>query len=344
MKLSKRLSCAFLALVLLVSCFSITAAAKGDVKHGVAFTTGSNLRLREKASTSSKILDTAPKGEVVVVVSKTGKWYKVIYNLQEGYMHSDYLNVVKKENAELGYGVINGTSVNLRKGPGTSYGSVAKGTIGDKAYIIGINDGWYKVIFGEKICYIRSDFMDLTEFPYENKKSDKSPLFFKGGKTTGVAVSADALNASQKVETVKPEKEEAVEEPKKEEVVQVSLGDQIVSKAKTCLGVPYVWNGTSMKGFDCSGLVYYVLKELGYSPKRTSSDQYKMGTYVSKSKLQPGDLVFFAGTYKSGISHVGIYIGDGKFIHSPHSGDVVKISDLNSNYYTNHYYGARRIG
>ena len=157
----------------------------------------------------------------------------------------------------------------------------------------------------------------------------------------------DALKAAQeaeKSETAKPEKEEVVEEPKKEEVVQVSLGDQIVAKAKTCLGVPYVWNGTSMKGFDCSGLVYYVLKSLGYSPNRSSVDQYKMGSYVSKSNLKPGDLVFFAGTYKSGISHVGIYIGNGQFIHSPHSGDVVKISDLNSSYYKAHYYGARRIG
>ena len=335
MKFSKRLICAFLVLVTVISCISITAAAKGDVKYGVAFTTGSNLRLRSKASTNSTILDTAPKGDVAVVISKSGDWYKVIYNLQEGYMHSDYLKVVTKENAELGYGVVNGTSVNLRKGPGTSYSSVAKATKGDKAYIIGINTGWYKVIYGENICYIRSDYMDLTEIPYENKDSKKSPLFFRGGKSTGTAVSADALKVAQ---DIAGEDTPVVKEPSK------TLGEQIVAKAKTCMGVPYVRGGQSMKGFDCSGLVYYVLKNLGYSPNRTSADQYKMGTYVSKSKLEPGDLVFFAGTYKSGISHVGIYIGDGKFIHSPHTGDVVKISDLNSSYYTNHYYGARRIG
>ena len=335
MKFSKRLMCAFLVLVTVISCISITAAAKGDVKYGVAFTTGSNLRLRSKASTNSTILDTAPKGDVAVVISKSGDWYKVIYNLQEGYMHSDYLKVVTKENAELGYGVVNGTSVNLRKGPGTSYSSVAKATKGDKAYIIGINTGWYKVIYGENICYIRSDYMDLTEIPYENKDSKKSPLFFRGGKSTGTAVSADALKVAQ---DIAGEDTPVVKEPSK------TLGEQIVAKAKTCMGVPYVRGGQSMKGFDCSGLVYYVLKNLGYSPNRTSADQYKMGTYVSKSKLQPGDLVFFAGTYKSGISHVGIYIGDGKFIHAPHSGDVVKISDLNSSYYKSHYYGARRIG
>ena len=334
MKFSKRLISALLVLVTVISCISITAAAQGDVKYGVAFTTGSSLRLRSKASTSSTILDTAPKGDVAVVISKSGDWYKVIYNMQEGYMHSDYLNVVTKENAELGYGVVNGSSVNMRKGPSTSYASVAKANKGDKAYIIGINTGWYKVIYGENICYIRSDFLDLTEIPYENKDSKKSPLFFRGGKSTGTPVSAEALKVAQNIAT---EDTPVVEATK-------SLGDQIVAKAKTCMGVPYVRGGESMKGFDCSGLVYYVLKNLGYSPNRTAATQYKMGSYVSKSTLKPGDLVFFAGTYKSGISHVGIYVGDGKFIHSPHTGDVVKISDLNSSYYKSHYYGARRIG
>ena len=91
-------------------------------------------------------------------------------------------------------------------------------------------------------------------------------------------------------------------------------------------------------------MVYYVLKTLGFSPYRSTGDQYKMGTYVSKGDLKTGDLVFFAGTYKSGISHVGIYVGNGKFIHAPSSGDVVKYSDLTTGYYAEHYYGARRIG
>ena len=326
MNISKRLISAVLVLVLLVSGVSITAAAKGDVKYGVAFVTGSGLRLRSKATTNSTTIDSASKGEVAVVLSKSGDWYKVIYNLQEGYMHSDYLNISTKENTELGYGVVNGSNVNLRKGPSTIHSTVAKASKGDKAYVIGINTGWYKVIYGEKICYIRSDFLDLTEIPYENRESSKSPLFFRNGKSTGVPVSADALKAAQ------------------DAGVTVPLGEQMVEIAKKCLGVPYVWGGESMKGFDCSGLVYYVLKNLGYSPNRTASTQYKMGTYVEKSDLQAGDLVFFAGTSKSGISHVGIYVGDGKFIHAPHTGDVVKYSDLTSGYYANHYYGARRIG
>ena len=326
MKFSKRLLCLLLTVVTLVSCISITAAAKGDVKHGIAFVTGSGLRLRSKATTNSATLDSASKGEVAVVLDKSGDWYKVIYNQQEGYMHADYLEVSTKENVELGYGVVNGSSVNLRKGPGTTYATVAKAAKGDQAYIIGINTGWYKVIYGENVCYVRSDYMDLTEVPYENKDSAKSPLFFRGGKSTGVPVSASALKDAQNV------------------VTPSNVGDKMVEIAKKCLGVPYVWGGESMRGFDCSGLVYYVLKNLGYSPNRTASTQYKMGTYVAKSDLKAGDLVFFAGTSASGISHVGIYVGEGKFIHAPSTGDVVKYSDLTSGYYANHYYGARRIG
>lgn len=330
MKISKRIISAVLAVVLLMGTIAITAAAQGDVKYGIAFVTGSGLRLRAKANTSATIVDTASKGEVAVVVSKQGEWYKVIYNLQEGYMHSDYLSVATKENAELGYGSVNGTTVNLRSGPSTSYEAVDQASFGETAYIIGLNEGWYKVIYEEKICYIRSDFMDLTEIPYENNDSPKSPLFFRNGKSTGVAVSASALKAAENPDVQQPS--------------VMPLGERMVAVARECLGVPYVWGGESMRGFDCSGLVYYVLKTLGFSPYRSTGDQYKMGTYVSKGDLKTGDLVFFAGTYKSGISHVGIYVGNGKFIHAPSSGDVVKYSDLTTGYYAEHYYGARRIG
>jgi cell wall-associated NlpC family hydrolase len=72
-------------------------------------------------------------------------------------------------------------------------------------------------------------------------------------------------------------------------------------------------------------------------------DMNKQGTYVSKANLKPGDVVIFQNTYASGLSHVGIYVGDGKFIHSPNSRSVVSYADLYSTYYTNHYYSARRI-
>ena len=312
---------------------SSNTTAKG-VKYGIGFTTGSGLRLRNTASTGGKIIDSANKNEVVVVLEKTGDWYKVIYDLKEGYMHGDYLKVSAVENAELGYGKVNTTKVNLRSGPGTSHGVVDTASKGEKAYIVGINNGWYKVIFGKNVCYVRSGYLDLTETPYENKSSSKSPKFYRGGKSLGIEPSASALNGSSSSNTGSGSTG-SVSSGK-------VTGEQIVAKAKQYLGVPYKYGGSSPSGFDCSGFVYYVYRNLGINISRTQTVMYSQGKPVSKSDLQPGDLVFFQNTYKAGLSHVGIYVGDGQFIHAPQSGKVVSYSNLNSAYNTSHYYGAAR--
>ena len=330
MNFTRRLFTLMLTMVLFISCFAVSASAAGNVMHGIGFVNTASLRLRSDATTNSKILDTAPKSDCVVVIGQSGDWYKVNYNLQEGYMHKDYVDVLTRENAELGYGKINGSSVNIRSGASTSYRSVAVASKGSKCYILGLNNGWYKVIYNSSIGYIRSDFVELTEIPYENKESSNSPKFYRGGKSTGVTPSAAALNGS-----TAPGSSPAAPS-------NVS-GAAILAEAKKYLGTPYVFGGASPSGFDCSGFVYYVLKQLGFSPYRTPADQYKQGTSVSKDQLKPGDIVFFANTYASGISHVGIYAGNGQFIHSPNSRSTVSYSDLTSGYWANHYYGARRM-
>ena len=118
-----------------------------------------------------------------------------------------------------------------------------------------------------------------------------------------------------------------------------SLGgnSKAVQLAKSKLGCKYVWGATGPNTFDCSGLMYWVAKQLGKSIPRTSKAQSQSGMPVSKANLLPGDLIFFAN--KNGVHHVGMFIGGGQFIHSPQTGDVVKISKLSSR---KDFYCARR--
>ena len=327
MKLLKQIIPLLLIFSLLISlALPVSAADVGQLKTGVAYVDASSLRLRSSPSTSSTTLDYANEGEVVVLLGKTGNWYRVLYNLKEGYMSATYLDTSTIKNVELGYGKVNYTQVNMRSGPGTSYNAIGKSNKGDWAYIIGINQQWYKVIWKDTICYIRSDYLTLTEAPYENRASSKSPLFFSKGKSTGTSVSVSALKSSSNYR----------------ENSTATTPDAIIATAKKYIGVPYLWAGSTPSGFDCSGFVQYVFKAHGVSLNRTCETQYQHGTFVSKSNLKPGDLVFFQNTYKSGISHVGIYIGNNQFIHASSSKGVV-ISDLTSSYYVSHYYGARRI-
>ena len=117
---------------------------------------------------------------------------------------------------------------------------------------------------------------------------------------------------------------------------------QLVSAANNVMGVKYMRGGTTSKGFDCSGFVGYVFKQVGLSVPRTSAGMYATGNSVAKKNLQSGDLVFF-NTSGKGVSHVGVYIGGGKFVHSS-SSKGVSISKINDPYYWgSKYVGAKRV-
>lgn len=121
--------------------------------------------------------------------------------------------------------------------------------------------------------------------------------------------------------------------------VQTTHGGDVISFAESFVGVPYVWGGESPSGFDCSGLMQYVYAHVGVSIPRTSEAQFNVGTPVSESNLQPGDLVFFEMA-SDGPGHVGMYIGNGLMIQAPHTGANVFVSPLSGN---GGFCGARRV-
>jgi cell wall-associated NlpC family hydrolase len=119
---------------------------------------------------------------------------------------------------------------------------------------------------------------------------------------------------------------------------------EVITQALDNIGISYKYGGNSPEsGLDCSGLVRYVFKEAwGKDLPRTSAEMSKVGEKIEKSELQPGDLVFY-NTLKRRFSHVGIYIGDNKFIHSPSAGGKVRIEDITVGYWSKRFNGARRI-
>ena len=122
-----------------------------------------------------------------------------------------------------------------------------------------------------------------------------------------------------------------------------STGATAVSIAMQYLGYRYVYGGSSPRGFDCSGLVYYVYHtRMGMAVGRDTDAQLGSGTRVTRANLQPGDILIFANTYKAGPSHAGIYIGGGRFIHAENESTGVVISSLSTSYWANHYYSAVR--
>jgi cell wall-associated NlpC family hydrolase len=122
-------------------------------------------------------------------------------------------------------------------------------------------------------------------------------------------------------------------------------GQYIADFAMGYLGAPYVWAGEGPWAFDCSGFTQYVIANtVGIDIGHGTAGQTAYGAWVDWGTWAPGDLVFFANTWGPGISHVGIYIGDGQFIHAENESTGVTISSVYSDYYSGHYYGAFRIG
>lgn len=154
-----------------------------------------------------------------------------------------------------------------------------------------------------------------------------------------------SVDQYQKTNWLTKEDIEKLEQAAKEEQA-TEEAQKLISLALSYVGYPYVFGGKSPSpGFDCSGFTYYIYGQMGYTLNRIADDQAQNGVAVNFDELQPGDLILFSNTYSSSdwITHVGIYIGDGKIVHAANTKRGVTVDTITSGYYYSHYAGARRI-
>ncbi len=341
----------------------------------------SYVRLRSGASTSSGILATLQKGASMTVKGSSGDWYSVSYNGTDGYVYKQYLTVEGESSSSSSSssqtGTINANYVRLRSGASTASGILATLNKGASMTVTGSSGDWYAVTYNGTDGYVYKQYLTVgsgssssssnnSDITVEAVSEDSGTIRgyyvrVRTGPSTSSSI-ITSLNTGAKLDVtgitgdwyqVKYNGQTGyvyksylqLGESSSSGSSSSSTGDgaAIVAQAKKYLGVPYVYGGTSPSGFDCSGLVYYVFMQEGYSLYRTAGAQYRNGVAVSRSELQVGDIICFYNSAMTSIGHVGIYVGDNQFIHASSGSGKVIISSLSQSYYNSHYYGARRI-
>ena len=323
---------------------------------------GTGVRMRSQPNTNSSVLGYYSNGVTMTVLGSVDGWYKASYNGKTGYVSASYMRI-SPDNvySAAKNGSVNGSAVRMRMGPSTDFAVIGSYNKGTEVKISGEYAGWYEVSVSGKYGYIKKDYVKVGSAAVsEPEKTMDSvgtitgnSVRMRSGPGTGYSVIGYYNKGIQVNVTGQTGNWYAVTYKGLKGYISAdyvklgtsnALADQIVATAKEYLGTPYVWGGTSPKGFDCSGFVYYVYQQYGYQLQRRASLQYaNNGVSVSKSQLQPGDLVFFSDSVDP-IGHVGIYIGNGNFIHASSGKGCVCITALEgSSYYVNHYAGAKRI-
>lgn len=361
----------------------LTVSDSASSSFGTGTIKGSDVRVRSGASTSSSVLGTEDSGKTMDVTGVNGEWYKVSYNGSDAYVYSQYMTLSYggssssgssssgssgSSSSTSGTGTINAYYVRMRSGPGTGYRILGTYNKGTSMTVTGSDGDWYKVSYNGTDGYVYKTYLTLSSgdgFTVTEKEDTQavvtSAVNMRTGPSTGYT-SMRVLGSGTRVTiTGTSGKWSRVEYNGSTGYIfstylstnvssssgssssSSSEGERLVTEGKKYLGVPYVYGGTSPNGFDCSGFVYYVYKQCGYSITRTATAQNGDGYYVSRSELQPGDIIIFYNSAKTAIGHAGIYVGDGQFIHASSGSGKVVISSLSSTYYNTHYYSARRV-
>ena len=310
---------------------------------------------------SSIELDNVKKDEEVEVVEILNDWVKIkTSNEQEGWIRKEKLTTIKEEitNTENTTEIkadsskvetssnetqtstdtnteqtnttktmyVNSQSVNLRQKADKTSQVIKSLTLNTKVTVLSSTNGWAYVDVNGTKGYIAENLLTSTQ--KETSRSGLTTREQASSNTTNTASSNNASTSSSIANVAN----------KTESTTSSKSGSSVVSYAKQFLGCKYVYGGTSPSGFDCSGFTQYVYKHFGVNLNRTAAAQYSNGKSVTS--LQAGDLVMFG---KSGINHVGIYIGGNTFIHAANKRQGVRTDSMSTGYYKTNYVGARRI-
>lgn len=294
-------------MLLTAVCVFATDTMEYPVMGGTVVGTESVLNFREGPGTEFKsLLKLSDKSRVCVIGEEDG-WFKAVYAGITGYLSAEFVELQPIMNIYPGGAKISVSTLNVRENPSTESKVIGKLHKDSVVEIIGINNGWYKVAFDGIRGYISAEYAEVVAY----------------NGTSSLNYLSSASEASP----------------------YSSIREEIVAYAHNFLGVKYVYGGTTPKGFDCSGFTQYVYNHFGIDIVRTSRGQYAESvTKIKRSALKIGDLVFFSNNSSGGnVGHVGIYIGDGMFIHASSPGDYVKIDSLDSNFYSKHWIGGGTV-
>ena len=275
------------------------------------------LYLRE--SPGGDVIATLSQDTVVAVLNNSSSWYKVVANGKEGYVSGEYLTGTTTTDFSLGKAkIVCDTTVNFRSQPNTSSSVLASLKNGTVVDVTGVQSNWFKVTYNGKTGYVHPDYISFSVTEGTSSNSGSSSANNSSSETIVPSANAVAYTGTSE---------------KRAEVLEY---------AAQFLGTPYVYGGSTPSGFDCSGFTSYVFANTVGTIPRVAQSQFDATTRVSLEDLEPGDLVFF-GSSPSSISHVGIYVRDDTFIHSPHTGEVVKYESLSGTYLTRFQGGGRVI-
>ena len=319
---------------------------RSDYLLGYVATTQGGVELYESPSSSSQVVGSLSPCDQVEILESTEGYYKVEGENGVGYIASDCVTESKDDakyaamqydNYKLAKVLSFANGVNVRSQASKESSIIDQLDDETDIVVLGGEGDFIKIAYGSDYMgegYIINTVVDFTGEWVE--KSHVAETRQKAEEERAAAARAEEIARANAAAAGNAARANASPTP-----VTSTGGQAIVDTAMQYLGVPYVWGGTSPSGFDCSGLVQYVCKLNGISVNRVAADQRRNGQYVSRENLMPGDLVFFAkGGY---IHHVGIYVGNGNMIHAPQTGDVVKISSIETSYRINQYAGATRV-